>query len=145
LRYYIETLVLLRYYIDIIVLFEILHKNSCSVKIFHRNFSSVRILHKIIVLKKGKAIPVTGRGDPQGCETSRLPHFLDNRLTDGGEVFSLTRRPPLTPTKIPGTYFCQRPSRPHGHSAAGRISSIEKSSDLIVNRTRDLPACSILP
>jgi hypothetical protein len=26
-------------------------------------------------------------------ETSRLPHFLDNRLTDGGEVVSLTRRP----------------------------------------------------
>jgi hypothetical protein len=23
---------------------------------------------------------------------SRLPHFLDNRLTDGGEVVSLTRR-----------------------------------------------------
>jgi hypothetical protein len=41
---------------------------------------------------RGKAIPVTGRGDPCGCETSRLPHFLDNRLTDGGEV-SLTRRP----------------------------------------------------
>jgi hypothetical protein len=25
-----------------------------------------------------------------------LPHFLDNRLTDGGEVVSLTRRPALT-------------------------------------------------
>jgi hypothetical protein len=40
-----------------------------------------------------KAIPVTGRGGPLGCNTSRLPHFLDNRLTDGGEVVSLTRRP----------------------------------------------------
>jgi hypothetical protein len=27
------------------------------------------------------------------CETSRLPPLLDNRLTDGGEVVSLTRRP----------------------------------------------------
>jgi hypothetical protein len=45
---------------------------------------------------KGKAIRVTGRGGPQGCETSRLPHFLDNRLTDGGEVVSLTHRPPFT-------------------------------------------------
>jgi hypothetical protein len=43
---------------------------------------------------KGKAILVTGRRGPQGCETSRLTHFLDNRLTDGGEVVSPTRRPP---------------------------------------------------
>jgi hypothetical protein len=28
------------------------------------------------VKKKGKTIPVTGREGPQGCETSRLPHFL---------------------------------------------------------------------
>jgi hypothetical protein len=42
---------------------------------------------------KGKAIPVTGRRGPQGCETSRLPHLVDNRLTDCGEVVSLTRRP----------------------------------------------------
>jgi hypothetical protein len=46
---------------------------------------------------KGKAIPVTGREEPWGCETSRLPHFLDNRLTDGGEVVSPSRRPPFTP------------------------------------------------
>jgi hypothetical protein len=46
---------------------------------------------------KGKAIPVTGRGGPLGCETPRLPHFLDNRPTDGGEVVSLTRWPPFTP------------------------------------------------
>jgi hypothetical protein len=25
---------------------------------------------------KGKAIPVTGREDPQGCETLRLPYFV---------------------------------------------------------------------
>jgi hypothetical protein len=41
-----------------------------------------------------------GRGGLRGCETSRLPHFLDNRLTDGGEVFSLTRRPSSTPRKF---------------------------------------------
>jgi hypothetical protein len=55
---------------------------------------------------KGKAIAVTGRGGPYGCETSRLPHFLYNRLTDGGEVVSFTRRPTFTPRKIPGTHFC---------------------------------------
>jgi hypothetical protein len=26
--------------------------------------------------KKGKAIPVTGRQGPQGCETSTLPYYL---------------------------------------------------------------------
>jgi hypothetical protein len=70
---------------------------------------------------------------------SRLPHFLDNGLTDGGEVVSLTCWPPFTPRKIPGT------SRPQGHSAAGNIRSIEKSNDFNENRTRDLPVCSIVP
>jgi hypothetical protein len=40
--------------------------------------------------KKGKAITETGCGGPLGCETLRVPHFLDNRLTDGGEAVSLT-------------------------------------------------------
>jgi hypothetical protein len=35
-----------------------------------------------------------------------VPHYLDNRLTDGCKVVSLTRRPPFTPRKIPGTHFC---------------------------------------
>jgi hypothetical protein len=68
----------------------------------------------------------------------RLPHFLDNRLTDGGEVVNLKCRPPFTPRKIPGT-------RPQGHSAAGRIRSIEKKIHFIGIRFRDLPACSIVP
>jgi hypothetical protein len=52
---------------------------------------------------------------------------------------------PLPPRKIPGTRFCQRLSRPQGHSAAGMIRSIEKSNGLIGIRSRDLPACSIVP
>jgi hypothetical protein len=48
------------------------------------------------------ATPVTGIGGPQGCETSRLPHLLENRLTDGGEVVSLARRPPFT---APGRFL----------------------------------------
>jgi hypothetical protein len=46
--------------------------------------------------KKSKVIPIVGRGGPHGCETSRRPHFVDSRLTDGGEVVSLTRRPAFT-------------------------------------------------
>jgi hypothetical protein len=56
---------------------------------FSRSWSIVR-------LKKSKAIPVTGRAGQKGCETSRLQHMLDNLLRDGGEVVSLTRRPPFT-------------------------------------------------
>jgi hypothetical protein len=48
-------------------------------------------------VKNCKAIPVTGRGGSQGCERLRLPHFLDNRLTVGGKVVSLTRQPSFTP------------------------------------------------
>jgi hypothetical protein len=55
--------------------------------------------------EKSKAIPVTGREDPEGCETSRLSHFLDNRLTDGGEVVSPRAGRPSPPRKIPGTHF----------------------------------------
>jgi hypothetical protein len=36
-------------------------------------------------------------------------------------------------------------SWPQGHSAAGRIRSIEKSSDLIGNWTHNLLACNIMP
>jgi hypothetical protein len=38
-----------------------------------------------------------------------------------------------------------RLSRAQDYSAAGRIRSIEKSNDFIGNRTRDLPAYSIVP
>jgi hypothetical protein len=57
--------------------------NNCTVLIFWAG------MHFI---KKGKVIPITGRGGPYGCETSRLPHFLDNRLTDGGKFIGLTRQ-----------------------------------------------------
>jgi hypothetical protein len=48
---------------------------------------------------KGKAIPVTGRRSPHSFETPMLPNFLNNRLTDGSEVVSLTCRLPFTPKK----------------------------------------------
>jgi hypothetical protein len=44
--------------------------------------------------KKGNAVTVAALECPSG-ERSRLPH-LDNRLTDGVKVVSLTRRPPFT-------------------------------------------------
>jgi hypothetical protein len=52
---------------------------------------------------------------------------------------------PLPPKKIPDTHFCYSLCRSHGNSATGRIRSIEKSNDLIGNRTGGLPACSKVP
>jgi hypothetical protein len=66
---------------------DIVHFNYTSqswmpVHSLSEQFTAV-ILHRQIVCK-GKAIPVRSRGGPYGCETSRLPHFLDNRFTRGG-------------------------------------------------------------
>jgi hypothetical protein len=53
----------------------------------------------------GKA--ATGCGSPWGCEMSRLPHFLDNRLTSGAvRLSALSTGQPFTPRKIPATHFC---------------------------------------
>jgi hypothetical protein len=48
-----------------------------------------------------------------------------------------------SPGNIPGIHFCQRLSRPQGHSVAG--SYMSNSNYPIGNRTSDLPACSALP
>jgi hypothetical protein len=47
------------------------------------------------------------------CEIFRIPHCLDKRLTDGGEVFSLTH----------GTSFTEQKEakEPPALSVAGRI------------------------
>jgi hypothetical protein len=96
--------------------------------------------------KKGKAIPVTGREGPYGCEKSRLPHFVDNRLTDGGEVVSLTRRSPFTPPgRFLGLISVRGGDDPRAIMRLEGLGQLKKSSDLIENQTRDLPACSLVP
>jgi hypothetical protein len=62
-------------------------------------------IHFSCPVKKGKATHVTGREGSWGCEIPRVPHSLNNRLTDGGKIISLTLRPSFTPRKIPGTHF----------------------------------------
>jgi hypothetical protein len=50
---------------------------------------------------KGKTIPVSGCGGKQSCETSRLPHFLDNRLTQMAVRLSALRASrPLPPGRF---------------------------------------------
>jgi hypothetical protein len=109
---------------------------------------------------KGKAVStVTGLGWPRGFQEVKVPRFHDNgtgwwqgtgpegsrklrfpdfmtTAQDGGKVVSLTHRPPLPPENKPRTHFCYRLSRPHGHSATGRMS-LKNSNDTIGNRTSD--------
>jgi hypothetical protein len=58
--------------------------------------------------KKGKAIHVTGRKCPWGCDMSGHPHFVDSWPTDSGEVVSLMCWPPFTSRKIPDALFCYK-------------------------------------
>jgi hypothetical protein len=44
---------------------------------------------------------------------SRLPHFLDNQLTDGDETVSLTHCLPFTSRKIRGTHLAGKISAGH--------------------------------
>jgi protoheme ferro-lyase len=55
---------------------------------------------------ESKSVLLTSHGGPKGCEMSRLTHFLDNWLTDGGKVVSLMSRSHSTPLKDYITHFC---------------------------------------
>jgi hypothetical protein len=50
--------------------------------------------------EKSKAVPVTGSGGLLGCESSRLPHYLENRPTDSSDVASVTLRPAGRPLPL---------------------------------------------
>jgi hypothetical protein len=95
--------------------------------------------------KRGKAIPLTGRSGQQGCDTSRLPHLLENRVTDGGEVISIMRQPPFTPGRFLGLISVRGWVDRRVIVRLEGLGQLKHSSDLIGNRNRDLPACSMVP
>jgi hypothetical protein len=97
-----------------------------------------------ILYSKGKAVPLQAWSGPESSRKLRFPDYMTT-AQDGGKVVSLTHRPPLPPGNAPGSHFCQRLSRPQGHSAIERIMSMENSKDTIWNRTSDLPICSTVP
>jgi hypothetical protein len=51
--------------------------------------------------RKCKAIAVTGHGGLQNSETSRIPHFVDIRLTDDSKDVILKSRPHMPPGRYP--------------------------------------------
>jgi hypothetical protein len=46
----------------------------------------MNLFPEVVKKKKGKAIPVMGSEGLLGCETPRIPHFLDNQFSDDGDV-----------------------------------------------------------
>ena len=86
--------------------------------------------------------PITGLDRPWRFQEVEAPRFQDSRHMKAVRLSALRTGCFYTPGNIPGIHFCQRLSRPQGHSAAGRIMSMKNSDG---NRTRELPACSAVP
>jgi hypothetical protein len=72
------------------------HRDTLESQAKPHTSSAQVVVTKMIRSKKSKAIPVTGLGGLWGCEMLRIPHCLDNRLTDGGKVISPTHPPQFT-------------------------------------------------
>jgi hypothetical protein len=75
---------------------ELQRDANCMAQVLERMRMLSTHRNSFIFNCKGKAIHVTGRRGPQGCETSRLPRFLDNLFKDGGDV-RLMHQLPFTP------------------------------------------------
>ena len=79
-------------------------------------------------------------------QAPRVPGRWGSQISrQGFEVVNPSTGRFYPPGSIPGTYFCQRLSQPHDHSATGRILSMKNSNDTFGNRTRDFPSCSAVP
>ena len=57
------------------------------------------------VKSKGKAVPLQAWSGPEGSRQLRLPDFLTT-AQPGGNVVSLTHRPPSPPGNTHATHFC---------------------------------------
>ena len=88
------------------------------------------------VITEYKAIPGPGRS-----RRLRLPEFLDSRLMKVARLSGLCTGRFYPPEDTSGTHFCERLSRPQGHSVTRRIMSMRNPNYPIGNRTRDLPSC----
>jgi hypothetical protein len=100
------------------------HNRTCRV-----SFTRTGHCFKMPAHTDVKLYPLTGCGGLLGCEMLRIPHCLNNRLTDGDKVVSRKHRPRSTPQKHLFFYFwysflLEAGCTP-GPSAAGRIRKIE--------------------
>jgi hypothetical protein len=82
-------------------------------------------------------------------EMLRIPHCLDNLLTDGGKVVRPTHQPHFTPQKhyfsVSGTHFCQRLSEPQGLVWPEGLGKFKKFIHFIRFQTCNLSDFNIMP
>jgi hypothetical protein len=96
-------------------------------------------------VKKGKAVPVEGRGGPWGCGTLGLPHFLNGRLTDDGGVIGLRAGRPLPPGRLLVLVSDGGRVDLRAIMWRGGGGDFYESSYLVGGQARDLPACGMMP
>jgi len=58
-----------------------------------------------IIICKGKSVPLQAWKGPDGSRKLRFPDFMTTEQ-DSGKIVSPMHRPPLPPTKAPGTHLC---------------------------------------
>jgi hypothetical protein len=68
----------------------------------------------------------------------RIPHCLDNRLTDGGKFVSPKHRPHFNHKKhyfsVSGSHICERLSKPQGLMRPEGLSKFKNSPHLVSNQ-----------
>jgi len=100
-----------------------INKSQNKINTFWEIFKSANERNKgveILQDDKGKAVPLQAWTGPEGSRKLRFPDFITT-AQDGGRLSALCTGRLYPPGNTPGTHFCQRLSRPQGHSAIGRI------------------------
>ena len=80
----------------------------------------------------------------------KVPESLGSQISlhsthEGGEVVSLTHRPPLPAGNVRGTHFLLGAESTPGPWYGRREYATEKSSETTGNRSRDRPTCKAAP
>jgi hypothetical protein len=119
--------------------------HGCELCLCYLDSTGTRLLSQIMTIvkrRKGKAIPVTGRG---GCEMSKLPHFLDIVSQMAARLSALRSGRSLPPGIFLIFISLRGVVDPGAVVRLEGLGQLKKSNNLNGNRTHNLPACTIVP